>query len=45
MILAFQLCTLFDPTLDLFDVSMIMVLHRTHSFVPLHIQMVLNSFL
>jgi hypothetical protein len=34
--LMFQLCTLFDPTLDSFDVSMNVIFHPTHSFVPLH---------
>jgi hypothetical protein len=43
--LVFQLCTLFDLTLNFFDVSMIMVLHPTHSHVPLHIQMIIDNFL
>ncbi len=38
------LCTLFDPTLDSFDVSMTMVLHPTHSLVLLHIQMIASTF-
>jgi hypothetical protein len=45
MIPGLQQCTLFDPTLDFFDVNMIVVLHPTHSTMPLHIQMVLGSFL
>jgi hypothetical protein len=40
----FWLYTLFDPTLDSFDVSMIMVFHPTHSFMPLHIQMIMVIF-
>jgi hypothetical protein len=44
MILGFWMCTLFDQTLDFFDVNMIVVLHLTHSPMPLHIQMVLGSF-
>jgi hypothetical protein len=42
--LIFQLCTLFVPILDSFDVSMIMVFHLTHSPLPLHIQMIVGSF-
>jgi hypothetical protein len=41
----FRSCTLFDPIVDFFDVSMIMVLYPTRSLVPLHIQMVLGNFL
>jgi hypothetical protein len=40
----FWLCTLFDPTLDSINVSMIVVLHSTHSHVPLHIQMIIGNF-
>jgi hypothetical protein len=40
----FQLYTLFDPSLNFFYVSMIMVLHPTHSHVFLHIQMVVGNF-
>jgi hypothetical protein len=39
----FQLCTLFDPNLDFSNVNMIVVLHLTHSPMPLHIHMVLSS--
>jgi hypothetical protein len=42
--LVFQLCTLFDPTMDSLDVNMIVVFHPTHSLVPLHIQMIINIF-
>ncbi len=41
----FQLCTLFDPTLDSFDVIMTVVFHPTHSLLPLHIQMIVGNFL
>jgi hypothetical protein len=40
----FQLCTLFDPTLDFLDVSMTVVLHLTHSPMLLHIQMIVSNF-
>jgi hypothetical protein len=40
----FRLCTLFDPTLDFLDVSMTMVLHPTHSHVPLHVNMIIRNF-
>ncbi len=40
----FQMCTLFDPTLNSLNVSMIAVLHPTHSHVPLHIQMIVGNF-
>ncbi len=43
--LMFRLCTLFDPTLDSLDVSMILVPHPTHSPMPLHIQMIVGNFL
>jgi hypothetical protein len=39
----FQLCTLFDPTLDSLDVIMTMVLHPTHSPILLHIQMIVGN--
>jgi hypothetical protein len=42
--LVFRLCALFDPTLDSLDVSTIMVLHPTHSPMPLHTQMILGNF-
>jgi hypothetical protein len=41
----FWLCTLFDPILDSFDVSMITVFHPKHSPMPLHIQMIMVNFL
>jgi hypothetical protein len=41
----FQLCTLFDPTLDFLDVNMIVVFHPTHSPMFLHIQMIIGNFL
>jgi hypothetical protein len=40
----FRLCTLFDLTLDSLYVSMITVLHPTHSPMPLHIQMIMGNF-
>ncbi len=40
----FQLGTLVNPTLDSLDVSMIAVLHPTHSPMPLHTQMILGNF-
>ncbi len=40
----FQLCTLFNPTLDSLDVNMTVVLHPTHSHVPLHTQMIEGNF-
>jgi hypothetical protein len=40
----FRLFTLFDPTLDSLDVNMTMVLHPTHSPMPLHIQMIVSNF-
>jgi hypothetical protein len=33
-----------DPTLDSLDVNMIVVLHPTHSPMPLHTQMILGNF-
>jgi hypothetical protein len=37
------MCTLFDRTLDSFDVNMTIVFHPTHSPMPLHIQMIINN--
>ncbi len=40
----FQLCILFDLTLDFLDVGMTMVFHPTYSPMPLHIQMIMGNF-
>ncbi len=40
----FWRCALFDPTLNTLDVSMIAVLHPTHSPMPLHTQMIVGNF-
>jgi hypothetical protein len=37
-------CVPYDVALDSFDVSMIMVLHPTHSLVLLRIQMIAGNF-
>ncbi len=42
--LVFWLCTLFDPTLDLLNGNTTVVLHPTHSHVPLHIHMIISNF-
>jgi hypothetical protein len=42
--LVFQLCAFFYPILDSLDVTMTEVLHPTHSFVPLHTQMIVGNF-
>jgi hypothetical protein len=42
--LMFRLCTLFDPTLDSLVVSVSVVLHPTHSPMPLHTQMIVGNF-
>jgi len=40
----FRLCTKFNLTIDSFNVSMTVVLHPTHSLVPLHNQMIIGNF-
>jgi hypothetical protein len=43
--LVFRMRTLFDPIVDSFEVSMNVVLHPTHSLMPLHTQMIIGNFL
>jgi len=40
----FQLCALFDPTLDSFYVSMTIVFHPTHLHALLHTHMIVGNF-